>query len=93
MLSNKINKLQEKCLRIIYSDKKPNFEELLIEDSYVSVHHRSIQKLSTEMYKFANETSPEITNKEINYYNLRHSSIFIVTPVTVFTMELNLRRI
>lgn len=88
LLSNKINKLQQRCLRIIYSDKKSNFEELLIEDSYVSVRHISIQRLSTEMYKFANETLPEITN-----CNLRHSSIFIVTSVTVSTMELNLRRI
>ena len=29
LLNNEINKLHEKCLRIVYNDKKSNFEELL----------------------------------------------------------------
>ena len=31
-LNNKINRLHERCLRIIYNDKLSNFEELLHKD-------------------------------------------------------------
>ena len=81
-LDNKINKLHERCLRIAYNDKKSNFEELLIKDNSISIHHRNIQTIATEMYKFANRMSPEITNeifqlREINHYNLSETSIAI----------------
>ena len=81
-LDNKINKLHERCLRIAYNDKKSNFEELLIKDNSISIHHRNIQTIATEMYKFANRMSPEITNeifqlREINHYNLSETSITI----------------
>ena len=32
-LNNKINKLHERCLKIIYNDKKSNFDEVLIQDN------------------------------------------------------------
>ena len=75
-------KLHERCLRIAYNDKKSNFEELLIKDNSISIHHRNIQTIATEMYKFANRMSPEITNeifqlREINHYNLSETSIAI----------------
>ena len=50
-LNNKINKLHELCLRIVYSDNASSFEELLETDNYVSVHHRNIQVLANELYK------------------------------------------
>ena len=33
-----INRLHERCLRIIYNDKLSNFEELLNKDNSVSIH-------------------------------------------------------
>ena len=33
-LNNEINRLHERCLRIIYNDKRSTFEELLAEDNY-----------------------------------------------------------
>ena len=42
ILDNKINKLHECCLRIVYSDNTSSFEELLETDNSVSVHHRNI---------------------------------------------------
>ena len=45
-LNNKINRLQERCLRIIYNDKRSTFEELLTKDKSVSVHHNNIYSLA-----------------------------------------------
>ena len=61
-LNNKINRLHERCLRIIYNDKHSNFEELLVKDNSVSIHHNNIHTLAIEMYKVANSMSPKITN-------------------------------
>ena len=36
--NNKINRLHERCLRLIYNDKHSSFEELLEKDSSVSIH-------------------------------------------------------
>ena len=47
----KINNLRERYLRLIYSDKKSSYEELSKKDGSVSIHHRNIQALVTEMYK------------------------------------------
>ena len=61
-LNKKINRLHERCLRIIYNDKHSNFEELLINDNSVCIHHNNIHTLAIEMYKVANSMSPEIMN-------------------------------
>ena len=50
-ITKKINRLHEKCLRIIYCNKQSSFKELLEKDSSVSIHERNIQILATEMYK------------------------------------------
>ena len=52
--NGKINRLQERCLRIIYYNKQSSFETLLVKDGSVSVHIRDLQILATEMYKIKN---------------------------------------
>ena len=92
-LNNKINRLHERCLRIIYNNKHSNFEELLVKDNSASIHHNNIPTLAIEMYKVANGMSPEIINdifklRENTHYNLRHSSQFLVDPVhSVFNVS------
>ena len=44
--NNKINTLHEKALRIVYSDLKANFDELLEEDGSFSIDNRNIQTYS-----------------------------------------------
>ena len=44
-LNHKINRLLEKCLRIIYNDKTSSYEELLSKDGSVSMHLKNLQKL------------------------------------------------
>ena len=53
-LNNKINKLHERALRIVYKDYNSSFENLLITDNTVTIHDRNLQKLATQMYKIKN---------------------------------------
>ena len=53
-LNKRINKLQERSLRIIYGDDTSSFEEVLIKDESVTIHNRNIQALALEMYKVKN---------------------------------------
>ena len=80
-LNNKINKLHERCLRIVYSDNTSSFEELLETDNSVSVYHENIQVLATELYKIVKELSPEIMKEvfpfnENTYYKTRNKRKF-----------------
>ena len=85
-LNNKINRLHERYLRIIYNDKTSTFKELLEKDDSVSIHYRNIQTLATEMYTVANGMSPEIMNeifqfREKPHCNLRYTFEFIIPPI------------
>ena len=85
-INNKINKLHERCLRIIYNDKHSSFHELLTKDRSVSVHTRNLQILATEMYKVSKGICPTVfsnifkASPPINY-NLRHTSEFAIPHV------------
>ena len=57
---NKINRLHEKCLRLIYNDKRSSFEDLLEIDNSVSIHHKHLKALSTERFKVHTKTFPDI---------------------------------
>ena len=73
-LNNEINRLHERALRILYSDYKASFYTLL--DGSFSIHHRNIQSLAIETYKFLHGLSPAIMGDIIKSnrpptYNLR----------------------
>ena len=51
-LNNKINSLHERALRITYGDRSSSFQDLIKKDNSISTHHRNIQALTTEMFKF-----------------------------------------
>ena len=50
-MNNKINRLHEKCLRIIYDDNTSSFTHLLAEDGFITIDTRNLQLLGTEMFK------------------------------------------
>ena len=51
---NKINKLHERALRIVYNDTIMSFEELLVKDKTFTTHHQNTQSLAIDMYKAVN---------------------------------------
>ena len=81
LINNKINRLHERCLRIVYNDNQSTFEELLEKDNTVSVHQRNLQFLAIELYKVINGISPDLM-KEVfplnddSGYNLRNKRTF-----------------
>ena len=87
-LNNKINKLQERTLRNVYNDQTSTFESLLEKDKSLTIHHRNIHVLATEMYKAKNSLSPPIIRNifPINdgSYSLRNTNYFkLPRPNTV----------
>ena len=79
-LNNRINKLHERALRILYRDDMSTFKQLLNQDKSVTIHDRNIQLLAVEMYKVKNKISPcplsdFVSIREINY-DLRQTSDF-----------------
>ena len=80
-LNNRINRIHECSLRIVYKDYNLTYEELLIKSGSVKIHHRNLQILATKIYKVINNLSP-LLMKEIfpikdTKYNLRNENTFI----------------
>ena len=61
-VNNKINKLQERGLLLVYNDRQSTFEELLDKGKSFSIHHRNFPVLATEMYKVYSNVAPAIMN-------------------------------
>ena len=55
--NNKINRLHERALRIVYNDFETTYEELLSHDNSFSIHDQNIYRLAAEIYKVANDLS------------------------------------
>ena len=74
-VNNRLNHIHERALRIAYRDANSTLQELLIRDGSVSIHHRNLQLLVTEIFKFLKGISPQIMAKvcKVNErnYNLR----------------------
>ena len=60
---SKINRLHEKCFRIIYSDKQSSFDEFFEKDEFVSIHHQNTQTLGIKMLKDLNGENAQIVNE------------------------------
>ena len=61
-LNNKINRLHERALRMVYDDDTSTFGELLIMDGSCTIHERNIQYLAIELYKAFNNIGPPLLN-------------------------------
>ena len=58
--NNYIYHLQERALRIVYNDRSATFEDLVVKDNSVSIHHRSILLLAMKLYKAKNNLSSQL---------------------------------
>ena len=67
-LNNKISRLHERCLRIIYNEKQ---SQRLNQDNSVTIHHKNIQSLAIEFCETVDVAAPEII-KEV--FKLREES-------------------
>ena len=78
-MNNRINKIHEKTLRLVYKDEKNlSLDDLLKKDKSASIHQINLKILATEIYKARNDLGPEII-KDIFHsvqktYNLRNDS-------------------
>ena len=70
--NNRINRLHERVLRIIYDDSSSTFEELLERDGAVTIHVRNIRKVAIEMYKVFHGVAPEVIR---DLFNIIESSM------------------
>ena len=79
-LNNKINRVHERALRIVYRDKTSNITELLQKDNAVTVHQRNLQVLATEIYKVKMGLAPQLVKEHFSpnthTYNLRSTYEF-----------------
>ena len=58
-INEKINKLHERALRLVYSDDNLTFEQLLEKDNSFDIHDRNLQKLAILMFKVKNNLCPK----------------------------------
>ena len=84
-LNNRINKIHEKALRLVYNDNQLTFSELLDKENSVTIHDRNLQALATEVYKSINGLSSVIMRGIFDArntpYNIRSSSILCTRNV------------
>ena len=76
-LHHKINKIQERALKLIYQDYEFSYEVLMEKERSMAVHQRNLQFLMIEMFKTKNGLNPafmrEIFCEPTNEYILRSS--------------------
>ena len=54
---NRINKLHENALGLVYNDYEFTFEDLLTNDESFTIRHYNIHTLAKELYKVYNNIS------------------------------------
>ena len=84
-LNNRINRIHEHALRIVFSDYISSFDELINKSGSVWIHHRNLQFLAIEIYKALHNLSPPLMSelfqlKEVKY-NLRQGKTLISNNV------------
>ena len=79
-LSNRINRIHERAIRLVYKDYTGSFDELLFKDNSFRIHHRNLQKLAIEIFKVKLGIAPDIMGNVFpiieNPYDLRNEIKF-----------------
>ena len=68
-LNNRINRIHERALSLVYQDHILSFSELLEKDNSVTTHQRNVQVLATEIFKLKNGLAPEIIKEVFEIQN------------------------
>ena len=79
-LNKRINKVQERALRLVHNDNTSSFYELIQKDNSFTIHHWNIQKLALAMFRVKHRIAPKIMCELFNEanvpYNLRQEVSF-----------------
>ena len=59
-LKNKIDRLHERCLQRVYSDKTSDFGDLHKKAGSISIHYQNVRQLATEMFMVSKGLCPEV---------------------------------
>ena len=91
--TKKIDRIHERGLRMVYRDYESSFQELLVKDGSVCIHHRNIQLVAIEMYKVKHDLCPEIMKDLFQFDENPQSSNDFVRPrvYSVYKGEWSLR--
>ena len=77
-ISNRVNSLHERTLRVVYRDYKATFSGLFRKDKSVAIHQRNLQLLATEIFETKNQYNPKIMEEKFTFkdvdYNLRNNT-------------------
>ena len=68
-LNNRLNRIHERALRLVYQNNILLFSELLEKDNFVTMHQRNLQLLATEVFKLKNGLAPEIMKEVFEIQN------------------------
>ena len=80
-LNNRINKIHERALRLVYQDDHLTYEQLLHMDGSYTIHERNIQTLAIELYKIINGISPAIMKKLLLKYGISYLKTLKIVPL------------
>ena len=71
-LNTKVNKIQERALRIVYENSHADYETLLKLDNAVPIHQRNLQYLMIEIYKTKNSLNPSFMSEIIEARDVQY---------------------
>ena len=71
--TKKIEKIQERALRFIYSDYSSSYESLLIKSQLPSLKVRRLRTIALESFKILNNLSPAYLNDLLTFKNYSYS--------------------
>lgn len=74
-MNNKINRIHDKTLRIIYNNNTSSFEELLEKDNSDTIHHRNLKVVATEIFKIKNNLAPSIFKDLLERQNEKNNNL------------------
>ena len=67
--TNKIEKIQEHCLKLLYDNTTETYDDLLVKTSQSSMEIKCLRSLATEIFKTLNDINPNFA-KKIFYFSL-----------------------
>ena len=84
--NNRINKLHEMVLRLVYNGYESTFEDFLTKNGSFTVHHYNIQTLAIELKKVYNNISQTIFGE---LFTRNNNSYYLLLPVLLCKLGLH----